>query len=50
MRDIIVGEEITFDYAMCETDERLWEPMECLCGNTNCRGMITAHDWKNLEL
>jgi len=46
MRDIAVGEEICFDYAMCETDERLFEPMKCLCGTASCRGWITAHDWK----
>jgi hypothetical protein len=47
MRPIKTGEQICFDYAMCETDERLWDPMECLCGNAACRGKITANDWKN---
>jgi len=46
MREIKAGEQIFFDYAMCETDERLWEPMDCLCGTPSCRGKITAHDWK----
>ena len=46
MRAIGVGEEVTFDYGMCETDERLWEPMECMCGAEQCRGLITANDWR----
>ena len=46
MRAIGVGEEVTFDYGMCETDERLWEPMECMCGAEQCRGFITANDWR----
>jgi len=46
MRPIGVGEEVTFDYGMCETDERLWEPMECMCGAEQCRGLITANDWR----
>jgi hypothetical protein len=46
MREIKVGEQICFDYGMCETDERLWEPMDCQCGTPNCRGKITANDWK----
>lgn len=46
MREIAVGEEITFDYGMCETDSRLWEPMECLCETPYCRHWITANDWK----
>ena len=46
MRAIGAGEEVTFDYGMCETDERLWEPMECMCGAEQCRHLITANDWK----
>lgn len=46
MRDIAAGEQICFDYGLCETDPRLWEPMECMCGTKSCRGMITANDWK----
>jgi hypothetical protein len=52
MREIPVGEEITFDYAMCECIEHLtgncdWE---CQCGKPHCRGMFTGADWKRPEL
>jgi len=50
MRDIAKSEHICFDYGMCETDERLWEPMRCLCGTASCRGWITANDWKIVEM
>jgi hypothetical protein len=46
MRDLKVGDQVCFDYGMCETDERLWDPMDCLCGTPSCRGKITANDWK----
>jgi len=49
MRDIAVGEEITYDYAMTdiETDhEEPWKPESCLCQSDNCRQQITGSDWK----
>lgn len=48
MRDIAVGEEITFDYAMsdgCDYDE-----FDCGCGARLCRGRITGQDWCKPEL
>jgi hypothetical protein len=53
MRDISVGEEITFDYAMvlCATKENgLQYEMNCRCGSKNCRKFVTADDWKSLDL
>lgn len=50
MRDIAAGEQVCFDYGMCETDARLWEPMDCCCGSKYCRGKITVDDWKIPEL
>jgi hypothetical protein len=43
MRNIMPGEEITFDYAMSESSNY---EMGCLCGADNCRGIITGEDWK----
>jgi hypothetical protein len=50
MRDMSIGDEVLFDYGMCETDPRLWEPMECQCGAPTCRALITANDWQRPEL
>jgi len=47
MRDIKRGEEITMDYAMCESSEF---SIKCLCGSPRCRKVITGNDWKEKEL
>ena len=52
MRDIEIGEEITFDYAMAL--HRLAElpqyKFSCTCGSTTCRNYVTDEDWKIPEL
>ncbi len=53
MRDINVGEEILYDYAMIISSNPKstgYFKMECLCGSKNCRGMIDEEGWKNPEL
>jgi hypothetical protein len=48
LRDIAVGDELTYDFAMsdgCDYDE-----FECGCGTSLCRGKITGHDWMLPEL
>jgi|NOAtaT_7_FD_contig_21_1575551_length_787_multi_6_in_0_out_0_1 SET domain-containing protein len=53
-RNIKRGEEITYDYATSETYEwpsNLKKPLDpCLCGTALCRGKMTPHDWKLVEL
>ena len=44
-RDIIVNEEITFDYAMRNYGVNYF-PKQCMCGSKRCRGKITG--WKDL--
>lgn len=49
MRDIEVGEEITFDYAMVVSEAPSCSVvfhMECQCGSALCRKQITESDWK----
>jgi SET domain-containing protein len=48
MRDIAVGEQICFDYAM--TDGSDYDEFECHCGAPNCRQQVTGRDWRNPEL
>ncbi|MBW1849135.1 MAG: SET domain-containing protein [Deltaproteobacteria bacterium] len=45
IREIIVNEEITFDYAMRNYDVDYF-PKQCMCGSEMCRGRITG--WKDL--
>ena len=40
MRDIEVGEELTFDYATCDSSD--YDEFECLCGEPTCRGVVTG--------
>ena len=48
MRDIAPGEELTFDYAMCDTTD--YAEFTCRCGTEQCRGVFTADDWQRPEL
>ncbi len=48
MRDIAVGEEVTFDYAM--SDSTPYDQFDCACGTLNCRQKVTGNDWKIPEL
>ena len=43
MNEIMAGEEVTFDYAMCMTNQ--FGDMECSCSSPMCRGLITGDDW-----
>jgi hypothetical protein len=45
MRDIAIGEQINFDYAM--TDSTDYDEFQCQCGSEQCRGYITGDDWRN---
>ena len=45
MRDIAVGEEITFDYAMCDASD--YDEFACMCGTHACRQLITGVDWRD---
>lgn len=43
MRDILPGEEITFDYAM--SDGTPYDEFDCRCGTIHCRGRVRGDDW-----
>jgi hypothetical protein len=48
LRDIAVGDQLTYDFAMsdgCDYDE-----FDCECGTSQCRGRVTGHDWMMPEL
>jgi len=48
LRDIKVGEELMFDYAM--SDGGPYDEFTCYCGSAHCRGKVTGNDWKLPEL
>eukprot|EP01124_Arcella_intermedia_P001429 TRINITY_DN1077_c0_g1_i1.p1 TRINITY_DN1077_c0_g1~~TRINITY_DN1077_c0_g1_i1.p1 ORF type:complete len:164 (-),score=9.78 TRINITY_DN1077_c0_g1_i1:97-588(-) len=43
-RDILPGEEITYDYGTSESDETELGLCGCLCGSAQCRGSISGRD------
>ena len=47
LRLIVAGEELTHDW--CTTDDDTYE-VECKCGASNCRGLLTGKDWQIPEL
>ena len=48
MRDIAPGEELSFDYAMCDASD--YDEFRCLCGEPTCRGLVTGSDWRDPAL
>jgi len=48
MRDIAAGEELTFDYAMCDASD--YDEFRCACGEPTCRGTVTGRDWQDADL
>ena len=48
MRAVAAGEELTFDYAMCDDDP--YDEFECACETTGCRTKVTGNDWMLPEL
>jgi hypothetical protein len=48
MQDIEINDELTFDYAMTETDPRY--DIDLKCDKSNCRNKFTGNDWKLPEL
>ena len=48
LRDIEVGEELTFDYAM--SDSSKYDEFNCACGKDKCRERITGLDWQKKDL
>ena len=50
MRNIDIGEELCFDYAMIEDNDFLHEEFECNCKTDKCRKKFTPRDWKIPDL
>jgi hypothetical protein len=48
IRDILIGEEITYDYAM--TDSVQYDNFHCRCSSKGCRRLVTGSDWRIADL
>ena len=47
-RDIPVGEELTNDYSTSTAEPDF--AMDCSCGSSLCRSIITGDDWRRADL
>jgi uncharacterized protein len=47
-RDIAAGDELTNDYATSTAEPDF--VMACLCGSSQCRGVVTGNDWRLPDL
>jgi hypothetical protein len=47
MHEIRAGEELTHDWAMTDDDDY---SVECKCGTSSCRGILTGKDWQRPDL
>lgn len=47
-RDLVPGDELTYDYAT--TDTAPYDEFECRCGERRCRGWVRADDWVDADL
>lgn len=47
MRDISLDEELTTDYALFDDND---DAMQCQCGTSSCRGVISGRDWQRPDL
>lgn len=47
MRDIEAGEQVCFDYGMVVSCAY---HLDCQCGSSICRGVVTGNDWRLPEL
>ena len=48
MRDLEPGDEVSFDYAMCDGSD--YDEFACQCDAPNCRGLVTGADWLKPDL
>jgi SET domain-containing protein len=48
-RDILPGEDVTYDYATAEIDEKFRNEWKCNCKAKNCRKVVRSDDCLDLE-
>ncbi|KAG9402295.1 hypothetical protein AC1031_006922 [Aphanomyces cochlioides] len=46
-RAVKKGEQLTYDYSCTETESSMHYGLRCLCGSTNCRGILTFSEWRS---
>jgi SET domain-containing protein len=49
IRDIEVGEELTYDYQCMDTEATFYDGLECCCGSKKCRGKLRFDQYRNVD-
>jgi SET domain-containing protein len=47
IRDIAVGEELTYHYGLMDSENSLWNGLICKCGSKNCNGELKFDWWRD---
>lgn len=48
LRDLVAGDEVTYDYATSDASDFL--EFDCACGSAACRGRVRATDWERPDV
>ena len=49
IRDIEVGEELTYDYQFMDTEPSFYDGINCRCGTKKCRGVLRFDQYRNVD-
>ena len=49
IRDIDVGEELTYDYQFMDTEPSFYDGINCRCGEKKCRGVLRFDKYRNVD-
>lgn len=49
IRDIAVGEELTYDYQFMDTESSFYDGIHCRCGSFKCRGVLRFDQYRNVD-
>jgi SET domain-containing protein len=49
IRDIAIGEEMTYHYGLMDSENSLWTGLICKCGADNCAGELKFDFWRDPE-
>jgi len=49
IRDIEVGEELTYDYQFMDTEPSFYDGINCRCGTRKCRGVLRFDQYRNVD-
>lgn len=49
LRDIEIGEELTYDYQCMDSEASFYAGLNCKCGTDKCRGVLSFDHYRNVD-